>query len=107
MTDGVRVLTKPCQSCIFHPGNLMHLRNGGLKEMVDECRQRDWHVICHETMQGLGGNKVAGPGATGAVCRGYWNHVMPRSGPLQAAERLGLLEWIDPPAVSEFMPVEQ
>jgi hypothetical protein len=89
MSDGMRVLAEQCATCIFRPGNLMRLRPGRLRDMVDQCERRQGFVICHETTDRRGGRKVAGPGATGAVCRGYFDRFDTQW--LQIARRLGLV----------------
>jgi hypothetical protein len=86
--DGkIHVHSTMCNTCIFRPGNLMHLRPWRVRGMVDEARA-NWSVIpCHET---LDGDK--------AVCAGY-AELRPQPDVLQVAERLGLIELVDPPEV--------
>lgn len=95
--DGVRVLSERCGTCIFHPGNRMHLEPGRVKAMVEECRAKDRHIPCHEFLTEPRGGWVAGPQARGAVCRGYWESVRPLASLLQAAERLGVIEYLPVP----------
>lgn len=61
----------------------MHLKAGRVREMVDESRKNESAIICHKTLDG-----------DNAVCRGFFNRY--RTTPLQIAERLDLLEEIDP-----------
>lgn len=85
--DGmIHVHAEKCHTCIFRPGNVMHLRPGRVKGMVEEARQ-NWSVIpCHETL---------GPEA--AVCAGYAG-LRPTPDCLQVAERMGFIEHVNPPA---------
>lgn len=77
---GVWVMAERCETCIFHPGNRMHLNAGTvatMKRSADECGTC---IICHEGMNG--------PNA--AVCRGYYdNH---QSKLLRMAEGMGLIK---------------
>lgn len=82
---GVRVMAERCPTCIFRPGNLMHLDPGRVKEMLDGIRENDGCIPCHDTL----GDPLQ------AVCRGqYEAH---KTQPLQIAERLGMIvEWDRP-----------
>lgn len=57
---GVRVMAERCPTCIFRPGNLMHLNPGRVKGMLKEIDEIDGCIPCHET---LGDEKQA-------ICRG-------------------------------------
>jgi hypothetical protein len=79
--DGrVHVQASMCSTCVFRPGNLMALRAGRVRSMVDEAREHDSAIICHQTLDG-----------DGAVCRGFFER-WPTT-PLQLAERLGMIAW--------------
>lgn len=95
MTDGVRVCAEQCATCIFKPGNLMHLREGRLKEHVAGALKADGVALCHEV--NFGARKYAGPRARAAVCRGFYDRY--DTTPLQLARRLeemfgGVIEWV-------------
>ena len=80
--DGrVHVLAERCPTCIFRAGNLMELRRGRVRGMLDEAIANDSAIVCHSTLS-TGGD---------AVCRGFFE-TRPTT-PLQLAERLGLIEW--------------
>jgi hypothetical protein len=51
-----------CSTCVFRPGNLMMLRAGRLREMVDGSIAQDASIPCHKTLVGQR-----------AVCRGFWD----------------------------------
>jgi hypothetical protein len=61
-TNGLRVCAQQCATCIFKAGNLMQLRHGRVREMVDEALTNDSAIVCHKT---LGGLRV--------VCRGFYD----------------------------------
>jgi hypothetical protein len=66
--DGPRLLSEQCATCIFHPGNLMHLMPGRLKQLSGETLRDDSFIPCHETLE-------YGPREwpERAVCRGWWD----------------------------------
>jgi len=80
--DGrVHVQAEMCSTCIFRPGNLMSLKPGRVRGMVDEAREHESAIVCHQTL-------YPGPNA---VCRGFFERWP--TAPLQIAERLGLVTW--------------
>jgi hypothetical protein len=81
---GVRVMANRCPTCIFRPGNQMHLMPGRLRDMVEQVRERDSCIPCHETLDH----------DRQAVCRGQFDTV--KTQPLQIAERLGMIVWWRP-----------
>lgn len=76
----VHVQAQMCSTCIFRPGNVMDLRAGRVRQMVDEARRHDSAIVCHQTLEG-----------DGSVCRGFFER-WPTT-PLQLAERLGMVTW--------------
>ena len=60
--DGLRVCADMCPTCIFRPGNLMHLRPGRVRRMVDQALADDSAIVCHDTLHG-----------SEAVCRGFFD----------------------------------
>jgi hypothetical protein len=56
------VLDEKCSTCIFRPGNLMHLREGTVEEMVQGCIEENTVIPCHQTLDG-----------PRAVCRGLYD----------------------------------
>lgn len=69
-----------CSTCIFRNDNLMQLKSGRVKEMVEASKRNESAIVCHQT---LGGDN--------AVCRGFFERFP--TVPLQIAEHLGLIEW--------------
>jgi hypothetical protein len=86
--DGkVHVCAERCSTCIFRPGNLMHLKRGRVKKMVTEAVANDSCIPCHQHLRRYGCT-------TGdAVCRGFYDRH--KTMPLQLAERLGLIEEVE------------
>lgn len=80
------VLNRKCGTCIFRPGNLMHLRPGRVQAMVDACIRENTVIHCHQTL-----DKVR------SVCRGLWDVNYKDIGILQVADGLGLVAFDDPP----------
>jgi len=79
--DGkVHVCRAMCSTCIFRPGNLMHLEEGRVEQMVRDAKKKESAITCHETLDGKQ-----------AVCRGFFERHATQ--PLQIAERLGYIEW--------------
>lgn len=60
--DGLRVCDRLCSSCVFRPGNLMQLRPGRLRGMIEESLANDASIPCHKTLDGQH-----------AVCRGFYD----------------------------------
>ena len=61
-----RLLSRECATCIFKPGNRMHLAPGRLKQLVAEARADDHgYIVCHSTLP------YAGSPIPPAICRGF------------------------------------
>lgn len=61
--DGkVHVQREMCSTCIFRPGNIMHLQSGRVRGMVDEAKDDESAIVCHQTLDG-----------DNAVCRGFYD----------------------------------
>ncbi|SCL26031.1 hypothetical protein GA0070616_3225 [Micromonospora nigra] len=85
-----RRLARECATCIFKPGNPMHLDPGRLKQMVTEARSDAGYIICHSTLPYAGY-----PEAKPAICRGFADRYSTQV--LQVIERLfGFVE-VDSP----------
>jgi hypothetical protein len=84
-----RLLSRQCATCIFRPGNLMHLSPGRLRQMVTEARGDAGYIICHSTLP------YADSPIPPAICRGFADRYT--TWQLQVIERLwGFIE-VDPP----------
>lgn len=84
--DGVRLCGQKCPTCIFRPGNLMHLQEGRLQDMVDSALAADGagSIVCHDTLDE----------PRNAICRGFWDAYKDRVQLLQVAARMGFVKLI-------------
>jgi hypothetical protein len=89
--NGFRLLTEQCATCIFRPGNLMHLRPGRLRELTRETVAGDGYIVCHSTLPGAAADDVKP-----AICRGFANRYSTNA--LRVFERLGFEDVPPPPA---------
>lgn len=87
----LRMLTEQCTTCIFRPGNPMHLSAGRVRGMVKEALQLDSFIICHDTLDYSAPEGFGPP----AVCRGFADRYSTNA--LRIFGRLGGYEEIDPP----------
>jgi hypothetical protein len=86
-----RRLTAMCSTCVFRPGNTMRLREGRLRDLVEEARADESYIVCHSTLPGM-----AADGVEPAICRGFADRYSTQA--LQVIERLfGFID-VDPPA---------
>lgn len=80
--DGkVHVLSERCETCIFRAGNLMHLKPGRVKDMVDQCLENESAIPCHKTLDG-----------DNAICRGYYDGYADRTMTLRLAKFFEIIE---------------
>lgn len=91
--DGaVHVLSERCSTCIFRPGNLMHLEPGRVKNLVDRNLADGSAITCHQTLP------YSGIDALPAVCRGYADAYGPQLFWWRLAHVLGTLVEDPPPS---------
>lgn len=89
--NGLRIMAGPCSTCIFRPGNLMHLNEGRVKSMVADVVRGDSFTQCHKTLG-------CEPGR-GALCHGMTKR---HEGDLvRTFRRLGAIEEVDPATIEE------
>lgn len=85
-----RLLSRQCSTCIFRPGNLMHLSEGRLRDLVTETRRDESFIVCHDTLP-----HHRHPSVKPAICRGFADRYSTQA--LQVIGRLfGFVE-VDPP----------
>jgi hypothetical protein len=90
-TGKPRLLTDKCTTCVFRPGNLMHLPPGRLQDLIDHNREAGAGLTCHQTLS------YSGTGAERAFCHGF-HDAYPDTQVFQIAERLlGGFTPVDPP----------
>jgi hypothetical protein len=85
-----------CATCIGRPGNLMDLRPGRLRGMVNGALQSGGLIICHETLS-YGQNPERGR----AACRWFYEQFGHLSNIIRITERLGGFDEIELPAGDE------
>lgn len=68
--DRPGVWAQMCATCIFRPGNLMDLRPGAVKRVVDANLREGTLLICHETTQSQAPEEI--------VCRGFYDAYGPK-----------------------------
>jgi hypothetical protein len=86
-----RLLSQQCDTCIFGPGNPMHLGRGRLAAMVAEARTTAGYIICHDTLP-----YGQYPDTRPAICRGFYDRYTTPT--LQIMARLWGFVEVDPPA---------
>lgn len=84
--DKVWVLTRKCGTCIFRPGNQMHLRDGRVDAMVADCIADNRVIPCHQTLDG-----------PRSVCRGLFDVHRDDIMILRLAQAMKVLAFDDPP----------
>lgn len=87
----VHVLRDRCSSCVFRGGNLMHLRPGALKSIVEDNLGVDSALTCHQTLPGVSDTHEP------AVCKGFFDAYQTETLPLRLAVAMDMLEYDDPP----------
>jgi hypothetical protein len=93
VTRRPRVLSEQCATCIFRPGNPMHLNPGRVREMVaGALEQGSQGIICHSTL-----SYGEHPGFGGALCRGFYDRYGSQSNFIRVIGRLGGFTEVDLP----------
>lgn len=88
----LNILAEKCATCIFRPGNPMHLGPGRVRDMVAACVRNQTHIICHDTLQ---------DGVDGAICRGFYDAHGGVSQLVRVAERMRAIRFVAPPTRNE------
>lgn len=87
-SDGkVHLRREMCATCIFRPGNQMHLQPGRVAGMVKDCLSdvdEAGNIPCHETIHGLAPQQ--------AICRGFWDRYADRLLTLRLAQFMNIVE---------------
>ena len=83
--DGkVHVMDDLCATCVFRPGNKMHLMPGRLKDMVDTSLENQSTIVCHDTLA---------DDRDSASCRGFFDRYGGRVFPLRLAKAMDAIEY--------------
>ena len=78
---GLRVCEEMCSTCVFRPGNLMMLRPGRLRGMIEESITNNACIPCHKTLDG-----------ERAVCRGFWDRYKTATLMCRLGLKMGVIE---------------
>lgn len=81
----VYVRRRQCATCIFRPGNLMHLDEGRVEGMVEGAVANDSCIPCHHHLHQ--GEPIE------PVCRGFYDRHATL--PIKMAEAMDILEWVE------------
>ncbi len=79
----IHVMAERCSTCIFRPGNLMHLDEGRAEDMEAEALAEMGCIPCHKTIHGEREQE--------AICRGFYDRTRHRHGLLRLADQLGVI----------------
>lgn len=84
--DGkVFVCEKKCSTCIFRPGNLMHLQEGRVEQMSADAIANNSGIVCHKTLDG-----------DRSICRGFWDVHGDKVWVFRLAQHLKILAFDNP-----------
>lgn len=94
--DGtVHVMSEKCSTCVFHPGNLMHLRPGRMKELTDHVQQTGVPFVCHQTLPFSTADHVEYYDGA-ALCAGSVEAYGAESQLMQMAEQMDVVTKVEP-----------
>lgn len=86
--DGrMHVVADRCSTCVFRPGNPMHLQPGRVRELTDGNLSAESALVCHKTLP-YGDHPEVGE----AICRGFYDGPGRGSPALQLAAAMGIVE---------------
>lgn len=80
MTDLPRLLADRCATCVFRPGNLMHLQPGRLASLVADNLAAGAVLTCHSTLHGQTEDE--------AMCRGFFDAYGPQTRTVRTMDAL-------------------
>jgi hypothetical protein len=99
-SDGkLRVLSDQCSTCVFRPGNPMHLNPGRLRDLVQQNLAADAALVCHQTLT-YGDHPEFGP----ALCRGFFDAYGQQVNVVRIMGRLGGINDTIAPPTKESTP---
>lgn len=83
-----RLLADRCSSCVFRPGNLMHLAEGRLRDLVDSNLDAGAVLTCHATLHR--------DDVPEAMCRGFYDAYGEQVNVVRVMRRLAALAGLGP-----------
>lgn len=84
----VHVVSEKCSTCIFRPGNLMHLEPGKVKKMVTGSIADGAGITCHKTLYGAAEQE--------ATCRGFFDSYGDEVPAFRLAKSMNIIEEVEP-----------
>lgn len=92
-TSKPRLLSEQCSTCVGRPGNLMYLRKGVLKDLIEKnTGPQALGLICHQTLE-YGHHPDFGR----ALCRWFYDHYGHLANGIRLFERIGGFAEVDLP----------
>lgn len=99
--DGrIHVMAEKCSTCVFRPGNVMHLPPGRLKALTDHVQDTGVPFSCHQTLPYASAEHAAFYGGA-ALCSGAVENYGDASPQIQLALALGVITYVDPAPAEE------
>lgn len=93
VTGRPRVLSEMCSDCVFRPGNLMNLKPGRLKDLIESnCGPDAQGLHCHQTTYGQN------PETGLSLCRGFFDRFGHLANFIRVCHRIGGFTEVAPPA---------
>lgn len=83
----VHIKAEKCETCIFRPGNLMHLTPGRVKDMVETSIAEGGGITCHKTLP-----YAREQAEQQATCRGFYDAHADRVPAFALAKAIGAIE---------------
>lgn len=81
-----QLLSEQCSTCVFRPGDPMHLGPGRLRDLVRSNLDAGAVLICHQTLS-YGDHPEVGE----AMCRGFFDAYGPQANIVRVMERLSAI----------------
>lgn len=94
--DGkVHVMAQKCSTCVFHPGNRMHLSPGRLKGMAENVQETGVPFSCHQTLS-YASDEYTDHYDGNALCAGAVEVYGDQSHVIRMAHVYGVIEEVEP-----------
>ena len=93
--DRVHVMREKCTTCVFRPGNLMHLNPGRLQDMAAQVQESGVPFSCHQTLS-YSAPKYKEHYDGMALCRGAVDAYGDESVVIRMAYAMDVVEEVEP-----------
>lgn len=89
--DGeLHVVSEKCSTCIFRPGNKMHLNQGRVKGMVENAIADETVIVCHKTLEYAPGDTPP------ATCNGFYESYGDQVPAVRLAKAMNIIAFDEP-----------